>query len=57
MLTTMYKILKYPVSVYLFAGCVVWDWNFINWIPEMRITIGILIIISTLVGIDKNDKR
>ena len=57
MITTMYNLLKYPVSVYLFAGAIIWDWNFINWIPEMRITIGILIIISTLVGIDKNNKR
>ena len=57
MLTTMYKILKYPIAVYLLSGAIVWDWNFINWIPEYRLTIGILIIISTLVGIDKNDKR
>ena len=57
MITTMYNLLKYPVSVYLLSGAIVLDWNFINWIPEYRLTIGILIIISTLVGIDKNDKR
>jgi len=57
MLTTMYKILKYPIAVYLLSGVIVWDWNFINWIPEYRLTIGLLIIISTLVGIDKNNKR
>jgi len=57
MITTMYNILKYPIAVYLLSGVIVWDWNFINWIPEYRLTIGILIIISTLVGIDKNDKR
>jgi len=57
MLTTIYNLLKYPVLVYLFAGCVVWDWNFINWIPEMKITVGILIVISTLIGIDKNENK
>lgn len=51
------NIIKYPLAVYLVAGLVVWNWYFTSWIPEMRITVGILIVISTLIGIDKNDNK